>query len=253
MSSTRQPPSLAFWQRLSAQLHDLVFPPRCVGCDAAGAALCDACAQAVIPAAGPLCARCGRLRAAAGATCLLCAQPTHVLTRVRAAALHAGVMRAAIHALKYDDGRHLATPLARYLTAAWHAPAWDELRGAVDVVAPVPLHASRVQERGYNQSALLAAAFCRQNGLAYRPHALARVRATQSQVGLDAAQRAENVAAAFAADPVLRGAHLLLIDDVYTTGATLNACAHAALTGGASSVSALTLALPAARDSATPG
>ncbi|MEZ4560436.1 MAG: phosphoribosyltransferase family protein [Caldilineaceae bacterium] len=170
-----------------------------------------------------------------------------MLARVRAAALHTGVMRDAIHHLKYADGRGLAVPLARYLAAAWAEPDWDDVRGRVDLVAPVPLHDSRLQERGYNQSALLAKGFCDRTGLTCMPDALARVRATQSQVGLDASARAVNVADAFAARLRLDGVTVLLIDDVYTTGATLNACARAALAAGALQVVALTLALPASR------
>ena len=247
MFGTRQPPGLGQWQRVAAQLHDLIFPPRCVACDRMGSLLCDACAQAVAPARGPLCARCGRLHPEPCATCALCDHADHVLARVRAAALHTGVMRDAIHHLKYADARGLAVPLARYLTAAWAAPDWDELRHRVDLVAPVPLHPARLQERGYNQSALLAQALCDRAGLTCMPDALARVRATQSQVGLDASARAMNVADAFAARLRLDGATVLLIDDVYTTGATLNACARAALVAGAIQVVALTLALPASR------
>lgn len=164
--------------------------------------------------------------------------------QVRAAAVHTGVMREAIHALKYDGVTALAAPLARYLTAAWHAPAWDAIRTRVDLVVPVPLHAQRLHERGYNQAALLAQSFCRRNALVFAPATLVRARATQSQVGLDAAARAANVADAFSAPARLDGAVILLVDDVYTTGATLGACARAARAAGAQAVVALTLALP---------
>lgn len=174
----------------------------------------------------------------------MCELAPHVPQQVRAAAVHTGVMREAIHALKYNGVTALAAPLARYLTAAWQAPAWDAMRTRVDLVVPVPLHAERLQERGYNQAALLAQSFCRQNHLVFAPATLMRRRATQSQVGLDAAARAVNVAGAFSAPTRLDGAVVLLVDDVYTTGATLGACTRAALDAGAQTVVALTLALP---------
>jgi ComF family protein len=108
----------------------------------------------------------------------------------------------------------------------------------------VPLHAERLRERGYNQAELLARAFCRQVGLPLRPRWLQRQRLTHSQVGLSAQERQANVAEAFSASAAVRGKSILVIDDVYTTGATLNACATAALAAGAANVVALALAIP---------
>jgi ComF family protein len=164
---------------------------------------------------------------------------------VRAAGLHVSPLREFIHLLKYEQRPDLAPLLGRYLVAAFALPDWDDLRPYVNVTVPVPLHAQRRRERGYNQAELLAAELCRQLRLPLRTELLTRVRFTQSQVGLSAAERHVNVEDAFAAATACRGLHILLVDDVYTTGATLRACAEAAVAAGAASVSALTLALPA--------
>ena len=108
----------------------------------------------------------------------------------------------------------------------------------------VPLHAERLAERGYNQSELLATAFGQSAGLPCRPDWIARHASTRPQVGLGAEERRANVAQAFVADAAVAGRALLLVDDVYTTGSTLNACAAAARTAGARAVFALALAIP---------
>jgi ComF family protein len=163
----------------------------------------------------------------------------------RAAALHAYPLREVIHSLKYENRPELAECLARYLTAVFAYEPWPALAKTINGVTPVPLHEQRLTERGYNQSELLAIAFCRSIQLALRPHWLRRIRMTRQQVGLNMQERQENVAEAFAAAPDVAGQSILLIDDVYTTGATLRACANAAMEAGASAVYGLTLAIPA--------
>lgn len=239
--------------RLAALGHaglDLIFPPVCVGCGSAGHSFCPVCAQAVEPVPRPICAQCGRPQPASQAPqpvyCAECrAEPNSPLRFCRAAALHTHPLREAIHALKYEHQPELAGPLARYLVAVFAKPPWTVLPVPLDAVTPVPLHAQRRIERGYNQSELLAAAFCAATGLALQPSWLIRSRETRPQVGLDAAQRQINVAGAFAASPAVAGRTLLLIDDVFTTGATLRTCAAVALDQGAAAVYGLTLAMPA--------
>jgi ComF family protein len=205
---------------------DLLLPPRCAGCERAGQAFCDRCAQAVTPAAELGCIRCGRSTPAGQTRCRRCVAAPPGLLFARAAALHTAPLRPAIHALKYGGRPELAPLLARHITAVWQLqPLWQPWRsGALrPVVAPVPLHAQRLTERGYNQAELLARAFAGQNRLALRTDLLHRQRSTRSQVGLSAVERHANVADAFTAASC-PGAVILLIDDVYTTGATLNAC-----------------------------
>lgn len=225
---------------------DLLFPPVCIACGRPGHRICPACAQRVTPTPITICAHCGRVQPHRVERCARClADQASPLRQVRAAGLHASPLREAIHLLKYEQRPDLAPLLGRYLVAAFRLPDWDDLRGTLNAVVPVPLHAQRRRERGYNQAELLAAELCRQLRLPLRPELLTRARFTQSQVGLSALERRANVEDAFAAAPACRGLHLLLVDDVYTTGATLRACAEAALAAGAASVSALTLALPA--------
>lgn len=163
---------------------------------------------------------------------------------VRIAALHTTPLREAIHALKYDQHPELAKPLARYLVALIQTLPNAASFCAVDGVVPVPLYDARRQARGYNQAELLASAFCHSVQLPLRSAWLARQRATQSQVGLTVAERQQNVQDAFVAAQAVAGKRLLLIDDVYTTGATMRACAQAALAAGAQTVVGLALACP---------
>ncbi len=236
---------------LTAHLHrvatcalDLLFPPQCAGCRAPGSEFCDRCAQHVEPVPDTICARCGRPQAHAVRLCADCQATPSPLALSRAAALHTEPLRQAIHALKYEDRPQLAGPLGRYLVAVFQQDPWQSIADRIDAVVPAPLHADRLRERGYNQSELLAAALCDACGLALRPEWIARVRATRQQVGLNAAERRHNVAGAFRSDGNVIGKTLLLVDDVYTTGATLRACAQAARAAGAQQVYSLTLAIP---------
>ena len=232
-------------RQAAAAALDLVFPPQCAGCGAPGRPLCARCAQLVAPVPAEICAHCGRPQPAATALCGQCRQGHSRLLLARAAALHIHPLREAIHALKYENRPELAQPLARYLVAVFQAAPWDGLPQPIDAVVPVPLHAQRREERGYNQSELLASELCRVTGLPLEPAWLERTQATRQQVGLNAAERRQNVAGAFAAAGSVRGHVLLLVDDVYTTGATLDACAEAATAAGARAAYALTLAIPA--------
>lgn len=223
-------------------LTDLVFPPRCVGCNRAGMLFCDACAQAVEPLPRPHCPRCGQPQPTS-ALCSPCGlRSADPVTMARAAAVFAPPLRPAIHALKYANQPRIAPSLARYLVAAFADPEWQ--RASIDAVAPVPLHPERLAERGYNQSELLADCFCRSVGVPLFTTWLTRHRATRPQVGLNMRERQHNVNDSFTATAAVAGKRLLLIDDVYTTGATLRACAAAARAAGAADVMALTLARP---------
>lgn len=249
MSSLYPSPIVSSLYRLGRGLADLVFPPVCVTCKRPGQLICDECAQAVEPVRRPFCERCGRPQVISGlALCSICrAEKQPLLSLARAAALHTDPLRGMIHHFKYGHQPELAEPLVRYLLAAYAEAEWQQTRW-IDLVIPVPMFAERQKKRGYNQAELLARHFCRQSKLHYAPAALKRVRFTQPQVGLNAQERQRNVEDAFVAHPNLKGRKVLLIDDVYTTGATLRACAKVLLDAGVREVYALALATPTASE-----
>lgn len=148
-------------------------------------------------------------------------------------------MRKAVHHLKYGHFKALAAPLGQLL-----AQYVESQPIAADVLVPVPLHSRRLRERGYNQSALLAVELGRRNGLPVVSDSLVRLRHTKSQVKTaDAEERQRNLAGAFGCrDTKLAGKRVLVVDDVCTTGATLNSCATALRAAGADSVWGLALA-----------
>jgi ComF family protein len=165
------------------------------------------------------------------------AAPPH-FTAVRSWAVFAGPVRQAIHRLKYRRDLSLGETLARPLIGYLQELAW-----ALDLVVPVPLGVARLKERGYNQATLLARPLALGCRLGFRPQALSRVRETRSQVGLSYAQRLENVSGAFQAHPRwVAGQRVLLVDDVATSSATMEACAGALAGAGAACVYGLTLA-----------
>ncbi|MCB0114722.1 MAG: ComF family protein [Caldilineaceae bacterium] len=224
---------------------DLIFPPTCAGCGRAGALLCADCAQAVDPTPSTVCSHCGRLQFVAVPLCSLCARESDPpLMWTRAAALHTHPLREAIHRFKYRKQPELAEPLSRYLVANFQQPPWIDLPHSLDACVPTPLHPKRLLERGYNQAGLLAKAFAEKVNLAVEESWLARSRETASQATLSAEQRRHNIAGAFTAPPAVKGKHILVIDDVTTTGATLTACAYALRDAGATAVYGLALATP---------
>lgn len=160
-----------------------------------------------------------------------------MFTRARAAGVYEDALREAIHALKFGRVRALVRPLGKVMVQTWEADA-----ARVDLIVPVPLHPARVRQRGFNQSELLAREVARTLGLPMRPHALKRCRATAAQSGLGAADRRMNVSGAFEAVERVPET-VLLIDDVFSTGFTVSACARALLRAGSVAVYVLTAAM----------
>ena len=232
---------------LAQALLDVLFPPRCVSCGAAGAVLCATCLASVRAPTPPLCPRCGRPLPATSATCPACAAGygPKALGSLRAAAVYEGAARLGVLALKYKGQRRLAGPLGAILAQAVQGSG-DDLP---DVIVPVPLHAARRHQRGYNQAELLARSCARRLGVPCEAAALSRYRATPPQVGLSSVERRANVAGAFAlASPAaakrLAGKRVLLIDDVTTTGSTLDAAAAALLVAGPAALRGMALTRP---------
>jgi ComF family protein len=227
---------------------DLIVPPCCLVCRARVGAhhmLCAACWREVNFIRPPLCDVLGiPLPFGTGERTVSAAAVAHppAYGRARAVAHYSGAMRTLVHQLKYAD-RHDA----RTLLARWLAEAGRELLPGADVMVPVPLSRLRLLRRQFNQAALLAGELARATGIPHDPLVLARVRSTRSQVGMTRDQRRRNVAGAFAVPERrkagLRGRNVLLIDDVITTGATVDACARALKRAGAARVDVLALAL----------
>ena len=220
---------------LRQALLDLLFPPRCVVCRRVGDWFCSACRQTIEKILPPICNRCGRpLR---HPECSYCQKLPLQIDGTRATAFFEGSLRTAIHAFKYSHRVELANPLGELLSdyMALHPHP-------VDALIPVPLHAERERARGYNQSKLLAQVLSQQSQLPVWDDALTRTRHTRPQVELDAVDRRANVHDAFIATQRVRGAQILLIDDVCTTGATMDACGIALKERGAKSVWGLAIA-----------
>lgn len=218
--------------RLAAGLRDLAFPPACPACGtpvADAEALCVACWQGFRRIERPFCERLGtpfRRDPGPGALSPDAIARPPPFGRARAVALLDGTARTLVHALKYRDRTELARPMAR-----WMAIAGADLRPGADLLVPVPLHPLRLVARRFNQAALLADGIGAHWGVPVDALALQRKRATQHQVGLDQRARAENVKGAFALAPEaglrLAGRNLVVVDDVFTSGATLEAVVKA--------------------------
>ncbi len=229
------------WLDARDALLDLVFPPRCAGCGQLGHDwFCARCIASLRRMTPPICARCGDELPGDEATCAACARHPlpDALAGIRSVARYDGPLRAAIHALKYDGRTVLAEPLGLLLARELAAMA-----GPFALIVPVPLHPRRERERGYNQSALLAAVVARQTGIAVDCGLLTRARDTHPQVSMKSADaRRTNIAGAFRSERALAGESIVLIDDVATTGATLADCARALAAHGGGKIWGLTLA-----------
>lgn len=223
--------------RAGQSLLDLIYPPRCPGCGRMGVVFCDRCRARVELIVPPVCRRCGCALPQDG-LCDRCRALPSNLDGILALAVFADPLRQAIHALKYENNTTLAAPLGSMMVELWQ-------RGSVpqaDLILPVPLHTRRQAERGYNQSRLLARVLGRGVGVPVDEYILTRQRPTLPQVGLDVVERQQNVEGAFACRGDVRGKTLVVVDDVCTTGATLEACAAALRAGGAAGVWGFTLA-----------
>jgi ComF family protein len=226
---------------------DLVLPPLCPACReplGEGAGLCAACWSKLSLIEPPYCARLGIPFTYDPGPGLLSAEAIAnppAYDRARAAVRYDDIARALVHRFKYGDRLDLAPMLGR-----WMARAGAELIADADTLVPVPLHWRRLWARRFNQSAALAGAIAGICGTPVLHGALKRVRATAQQVGLNKNERAENVQRAFKVAPErkadIAGKRLLLVDDVLTSGATVEACARALLRAGAAHVDVLVFA-----------
>ena len=225
---------------------DIALPTLCVACrePVAGEGVCAECWSKLSFIAKPYCPRLGIPFVYDPGPELLSmeaiARPP-AYQRARAAVRYDEVAKTLVHALKYQDRTDLAPIMGRWMARAGH-----ELLDGADLLIPVPLHWGRAWRRRYNQSGALARIIGRDSGVPLRGDLLQRVRATEQQVGLSRAQRASNVQGAFAVAEArkaeMTGKKVVLIDDVLTSGATVDACARALLRAKASQVDVLVFA-----------
>ena len=250
MAHESKPPNLS----LKAALNSLVsvfFPATCVLCktiveDLSQALVCRKCWNQVVPFQGEVCSRCGYAFASLNLQvlsplCGSCRRDYFQFDFARSYSNFQDPLKEIIHQFKYRAHPSLARPLAGLLFSVYRSHLQEF---SSDVVAPVPLHKSRERERGFNQSLLLARTFSHLADLPLRPCLLARRRATQIQAGLSRRARRLNLAGAFSLlqKGEVTGKSILLIDDVFTTGATVNECARLLKGNGAQRVNVLTLA-----------
>ena len=243
-------PARGWFGRAVTWTGDLIVPPVCLACQAALSAhhaLCAACWRDVTFIRAPLCERMGiplpfETGGPTVSAAALAAPPDY--DRARAAAHFSGTARRLVHGFKFSDKQEV-----RVLLGSWLLSAAHELLGDAHVIVPVPLSRRRLFWRKFNQAAILSHEIGRRSGLPVSTGVLRRRRATRPQVGLTRAQRRSNVDGAFGVAKrkraLIAGQNVLLIDDVITTGATVNACARALKRAGAARVDVLAVALVA--------
>jgi ComF family protein len=234
------------WSHAARLALDIALPTLCVACrePVAGEGVCADCWAKLSFIAPPLCPRLGIpfvYDPGPGLLSMEAIADPPAYARARAAVRYDDVARTLVHALKYQDRTDLAPAMGR-----WMARAGEELLSQADVLVPVPLHWRRGWSRRYNQSGALARVLEKQTGVPVARNALRRIRPTQQQIGLSRSQRAANVQGAFRVLPEqaheIQGRHVVLVDDVLTSGATTDACARALLRARAAQVDVLVFA-----------
>nr|MBW1795956.1 ComF family protein [Deltaproteobacteria bacterium] len=251
-------------QRLSQPFVYAIFPPMCficstyydsreasIGTDASDPVsdltvpyFCESCREGLLPIASPFCSRCGLpfiSREGDNHTCSECLLGKKYYRKARAFGIYDGSLMEAIHLLKYRKKTSISRPLSALARETFFR-FWDI--NTIDLLVSVPLHVKRLRERGFNQAHLLIRRWAKQEGISLDGLTLSRSRWTEPQTSLSRAERRKNIKGAFSVrhPERIKGRKVLLVDDVYTTGATVNECARVLMKAGAEFVDVLTLA-----------
>ena len=217
---------------------DWVYPPTCVICGMHGYTICSSCKNEIQFITEKICPICGGLLRYKIPCCQDCNRNIPAFDAARSLGIYGGVLRESIHALKYENRRGLGNYFAKLLSPVVEKEGWS-----IDTVIPVPISQRRLKDRGYNQAADIARPLALLLERPFQPYGLKQVLDIKSQVGLSADARRLNVVDAFVAVPELVSEKsILLVDDVMTTGATLDSCASALKKGGSGKVFCVTIA-----------
>ncbi|MHB8085329.1 MAG: ComF family protein [Dehalococcoidia bacterium] len=226
-------------KQLRSEVIDLFFPRECIGCGKIGGFICYNCAKKLPKIYPPLCQRCGRPESS-GRYCKECwGKLNNRIDAVRSVFVFEGTIRAAIHELKYRNLRAISVNLGEYMATYYRD---NGLKG--DYLLPVPLHEKRIRERGYNQSELLAQEIAKHVKVPVNGQLLVRTRNNMPQTRTGSAEeRRTNMENVFSCQsPEVAGKDIIVIDDVCTSGSTLEACANVLKAAGAKTVIGFTLA-----------
>lgn len=226
-----------FWYHIFWEALDWIYPPSCGGCGSMGVRWCTNCESSLVQIREDVCSICGYPYGNRN-ICEKCFRSKPSYTQLRSIYRYQTSIRRSLHQLKYKNdlgfGEILGQKCAEFLKS---------LEWSIDIITPVPLGKRRRKERGYNQAALIAYPIALLLKTPYKSKLLERVKETHSQIDFSAEQRKENMQNAFIAISTgLRGKNILIVDDVITTGSTMDSCAKALKKAGAKNVYGLSVA-----------
>lgn len=217
---------------------ELVYPPRCPGCDEvimAGEELCEVCRGSIHTVQEPVCKRCGKpMQDERGEYCTDCTKKKHLYRQGKAVFVYRGAIRQSMYRFKYSNKREYAAYYAK-VAAALHGD-WVK-RNKIEVLVPIPMYMGKQRRRGYNQAEVFARALGRELGIPVDTGIVTRVRNTIPQKELSDKERRRNLKNAFQlTHDIVEYSQIMLIDDIYTTGSTMDAVADVLLSGGAKNI-----------------
>ena len=231
-------------ERIKREVRRLIFPPRCPSCDELLApdemSFCHSCEKLVKKVRGNYCMTCGRLmKKSGGLVCPDCSRFPHFFSEGRSLYEYEGPIRETVYRFKYKGRKSYADAFAHDANELWG----EWIRASADIITPVPMNATKLKKRGYDQADVLARAIAYECRVPYR-HVLSRSRNTVPMKTLSRADRQNNLKNAFqVGDFDVKLKRILLVDDIYTTGSTLDECAKVLLKKGASEVNGIYISI----------